>query len=262
VPFFRRKTPDQVLAKQHRYEELVNQANYRTSGHFLADVFCAAFFWKKTKAFDYPITESIFRRVQRNPHDITPWMFEEIARLREEFRFFHWHLAFPGVFRPALNKERSDNDEAGWCGGFSVVLGNPPWDTMSPDSKEFFSSYDPQVRFQDGAGQKRIIEGLLYDERVAAAWTQNCRSLYSQVHFIKRSGRYRLFAPGNLGKGDFNVFRMFVETAIQTACRGGRIAQIVPEGLYIGANCMAIRQALFDECDLHEILGFANLGPC
>ena len=75
---------------------------------------------------------------------------------------------------------------------------------------------------------------------------------------MKSGGRYTLFAPGNLGKGDFNVYRMFVETALRTVRQGGRVSQIVPEGLYNSANCMAIRQELFDRCSLESILGFEN----
>jgi hypothetical protein len=110
------ETTDQVRAKAERYERLVGASGYRTSGGFLADVWCAALVWRKTKAFDYPITERIFRQVEANPHDIAPWMFEEVVRLREQYHFFHWHTAFPGVFRPPGKGEKPDNELAGWCG--------------------------------------------------------------------------------------------------------------------------------------------------
>ncbi len=251
-------TPDQVMAKQQRYEELVNQANYRTSGQFLADVFCAAFFWKKTKAFDYPITEGVFRKVERNPHVITPWMFDEITRLREEFQFFHWHLAFPGVFRPATKGESADNEKTGWCGGFDVVLGNPPWDKLTPDSKEFFSEYDPAVRFANRASERKLAAKLLEDPLVAYKWATHRRLRFAEVRFIKKSGRYRLFAPGNLGKGDFNTYRMFVETALSIVSAEGAVAQIVPEGLYNGANATAIRKEMFESSNLGILYGFEN----
>ena len=45
-------------------------------------------------------------------------------------RFFHWELEFPDVFR-----------EEG--AGFDAVLGNPPWETLQPNSKEYFSNVDP-----------------------------------------------------------------------------------------------------------------------
>lgn len=67
-----------------------------------------------------------------------------------------------------------------------------------------------------------------------------------------------MFAPGNLGKGDFNVYRMFVESALALTRRNGWTSQIVPEGLYNGANCMAIRRALYETCRLNCLLGFEN----
>lgn len=146
----------------------------------------------------------------------------------------------------------------GQPGGFDVVLGNPPWDTMSPDVKEFFSAFDPDVRFQDKAGQEAIVQGLLESPEVAEQWTNHQRSLYAAVHFIKSSGRYEMFAKGNLGKGDFNVYRMFVETALTNTRTGGCAAQFVPENLSNGPNAAAIREHLFDRTRLVQLLGFEN----
>jgi hypothetical protein len=75
---------------------------------------------------------------------------------------------------------------------------------------------------------------------------------------MKNSARYRLFAPGNLGKGDFNVYRMFVETAMQLTRPGGFAAQVVPGGFYGGANAAAIRRELYETWDLRLVLGFIN----
>jgi hypothetical protein len=120
----------------------------------------------------------------------------------EEIHAFHWPLAFPQVLAK---------------GGFDVVFGNPPWDTMSPDAKEFFSPYDGSVRFMSPDDQKLRIEELKALPGAQKAWDTYCRHLYCAANFMKESGRYRLFAEGNLGKGDFNIYRMFVELAL----RGG-----------------------------------------
>ena len=45
-----------------------------------------------------------------------------------------------------------------------------------------------------------------------------------------------MFAFGNLAKGDLNVYRMFVETALNGVRPDGCAAQLVPEGFYNGAN--------------------------
>jgi hypothetical protein len=143
-------------------------------------------------------------------------------------------------------------------GGFDVVLGNPPWDTMSPDIKEFFSAFDTDVRFQDKAGQEAIVQSLLESPEVQEQWMNHQRSLYAAVHFIKSSGRYEMFAKGNLGKGDFNVYRMFVETALSHTRTDGCAAQLVPENLSNGPNAAAIREYLFDHTRLVQLLGFEN----
>src|SRR5690606_36893743 len=87
-------------------------------------------------------------------------------RLAAEKRFFHWELEFPDVFRA------SDS-------GFDAVLGNPPWETLQPNSKEYFSNVDPlyrsygkqeALRFQTEYFENRDIESnwLEYNARFAA----------------------------------------------------------------------------------------------
>jgi hypothetical protein len=141
-----------------------------------------------------------------------------------------------------------------------LILGNPPWDTLSPDAKEFFAAYNAQIRVQDKDGQRAIIERLLEEPTIAIRWASCRRDLYSFVHFLKSSRRFTLYAPGNLGKGDFNVFRMFTETALDHVRPSGWSAQVVPDGLYGGANCMAIRKELFEKTQTYCIIGFANSG--
>jgi hypothetical protein len=175
-----------------------------------------------------------------------------VAQLSERYRFLHPHLAFPDVFAAD-----SEADE-GWQGGFDLVFGNPPWDTLSPDQREFFARYRPGMRSLGPKEQAAVIDELLADDEVTREWKAYRRDLFASVHFFKSSGRYTLFAEGNLGKGDFNVYRMFVETALRTTRQGGHSAQITPGGLYGGANASAIRKYLLDRCQLVALYGFSN----
>ncbi len=241
------------------WELLTGSPDY-TRATFLADAWCAAFFWKKQEGDleSGAVTEALWRDLGRDGAVMPANTWREVRTIAREHGFFHWHLAFPQVFFAGGEDQTPAEDSTGLTGGFDVVLGNPPWDTLSPDAKEFFSRYDPQIRFQDPATQARMIETLLGDALVAEKWTKHRRELFATAHFLKNSGRYRLYAPGNLGKGDFNVYRMFVETALDSVRSSGRVAQIVPEGMYNGANCMAIRQHLFDRFTLDRVLGFEN----
>jgi len=67
--------------------------------------------------------------------------------------------------------------------------------------------------------QQIEFDRLLSDERIAVQWTDHCRYLFALVHFLKDSGVFTLYAPGNLGKGDFNIYRMFVEVAMRMSVR-------------------------------------------
>jgi len=188
-----------------------------------------------------PTTDSVWRYLGAG--NLYGPLVAEADCLAQHYRFFHWPLEFP---------------EAALDGGFDLITGNPPWETTSPDAKEFFATYDPQVRFMGNDEQREAFERLKAHPGIRARWDAYCRDLYTQTNFYKESGRYRLFAPGNLGKGDLNVYRMFVETALDGVRPRGCAAQLVPEGLYNGANAAAIRAAIFARYRLDRLVGFEN----
>src|SRR5690606_20066116 len=104
------------------------------------------------------------------------------------------------------------------------------------------------------------IKKLTSDPLVGRAWQHHQTALFGLVHFLKNSGRYTLYAPGNLGKGDFNIYRMFAELAIRSIRPGGISAQIVPEGFRGGANASAIRQFVMDSMQFRLLVSFVNVG--
>lgn len=233
-----------LAKKEERWDGILGSPEY-CHQKFVADAWCAAFVWPKRpgELTDAAPTNELWRQLRDAQGKASAVTTRTVEELVGQYCFFHWHLQFPQVFAK---------------GGFDVVLGNPPWDTLSPDAKEFFSQYDENVRFKSPDEQKICIAALREDQAINFAWETHCRWLYGSVAFIKESGRYDLFAPGNLGKGDFNVFRMFVELALTSVGAGGRASQIVPEGIYNGANCMKIREHLFERSALQLIYGFEN----
>ena len=150
--------------------------------------------------------------------------------------------------------------ENGWDGGFDLVLGNPPWDELTPMQKEFFATYQPDMPFLKRADQDASVARLLESPEIRQDWDEYRRTRFATISFLKGSGRYRLFAPGNLGKGDFNVYRIFVEVATQLTRSDGYVAQVVPAGFYGGANAAALRKELYEHWQLSCVLGFINTG--
>ena len=132
-----------IREKERIYEEAVRSSGY-LFGKFWADTWCAAFAWRKGGDTTYAITEEVFRRIEHNPYAVDPWLRTEVERLAGAYRFFHWHLAFPDVFSLPAPAESASNPATGWNGGFSVVLGNPPWvrqETLKTD-KKFFAMFE------------------------------------------------------------------------------------------------------------------------
>ena len=201
-------TVEDIHRKQDYYAQLVKSSGYEF-GRLWADAWCAAFVWKKTNEFAYPITEEVFRNIEKNPHNIASWMKAEIIRLREQYQFFHWHLAFPDVFRVPAKDEEPENEQAGWSGGFDVVLGNPPWERIKIQEKEWFAAARPDIANAANAAQRRrMIAALQYeDPALYIAFIEDQRQAEGESHFIRNSDRYPL-----CGRGDVNTYAIFAET--------------------------------------------------
>jgi Eco57I restriction-modification methylase len=173
----------------------------------------------------------------------------EAARAAKRRRhFFHWALEFPEVLF-----ER---------GGFDAVIGNPPWNTLSPDVKEFFSTYDPQT-FKRGVPKSRQTvrkEELRQDEEIDSDWRKEARFLHELSHYAKpASVRFEWYAEdGQLRKGDANVFRLFVERAYGILRPGGRLAQVLPDSVYVSSPATGVRQRLLNEGVLERCYVFEN----
>ncbi len=223
--------PDDTIAgvqdKQRRWQELVQSSGY-LSGRLLADAWCAAFVWKKTREMGDAITESVFRRIERNPHDLTPWMRHEIRRLCEQYQFLHWHLAFPDVFRVPRPEEAADNEQTGWNGGFDVVLGNPPWERIKLQEKEWFGQRRPEIANAASAAlRRRMIEGLRSeDPSLYSAFIDERRRSEGEVSLVREASRYPL-----CGRGDINTYAVFAELNKSLCGAFARVGCIVPTGI-------------------------------
>ncbi|WP_273938653.1 Eco57I restriction-modification methylase domain-containing protein [Kutzneria chonburiensis] len=232
-------------------EELANAKH-------LADAWCAAFMQPKSRDAESSITHATLVQIQDEPDQVAPVTTNLIKRIARQYRFFHWHLEFPTVFQ-AQGVDVVDSPTRR-PGGFSAIIGNPPWDTLGPDTREFFGDLVPDIRSLPKVDKDAQIKSLLQDENYQLRWNQRRRELSAIAHFLKASGRYTMYAKGNLGKGDFNVYRSFVELALTHTAVGGYVGQILQSGIYAGANVSAIRKQLLDRHNWTAVYGFDNKG--
>ena len=252
-------TIDGVREKQRRWEQLVRSNDYLYGG-LLADAWCAAFVWKKIedRNHPYPITEELFRQIEQSPWHVARSHHEtEIRRLAQQYQFFHWHLAFPDVFRVPVNEEESENELAGWNGGFDVVLGNPPWERIKLQEKEWFAQRNPDIaNAPNAAARQRMIRELIEtDPALHNAFLEDRRRAEGDSHIARNSGRYPL-----CGLGDINTYAIFAETNRMLIGTRGRVGCIVPSGIATDDTTKGFFQSIIAERSLVSLYDFQS-GP-
>ncbi|KPC60651.1 Eco57I restriction-modification methylase domain-containing protein [Streptomyces chattanoogensis] len=245
-----------VRLQSSRFRELEQSAKYVSALH-IADAWCAAFVWPKWSGAPTPVTEGVFRDLQSPGAGIPVSTNEEIIRLAEQYKFFHWHLEFPEVFRvpdaPAADAEVDES--VGWTGGFSCVLGNPPWERIKLQEQEFFAQRDEAIATApNAAARKKRIAALpttnpeLFAEFIAAK-----RRAEGESQFLRSSLRYPF-----TGRGDINTYAVFAETDRVLIRPTGRTGVIVPTGIATDATTQFFFKDLVQHGSLSSLYDFEN----
>jgi hypothetical protein len=246
-------TIEKVRAKTSLYENAVRSSEYM-DGKLLADAWCAAFVWPKNSLYDYPITEELFRRIERNPHGCEPAMRQEIERISSEYNFLHWQLAFPDVFRIPPPGAEADNENTGWSGGFDVVLGNPPWERLRMDEKEHFAASIPEISVASTTARDKIIKALRQDNPdLYLRWMSYRRTTEGTSSLIRHSGRYPL-----TGRSKFNTAGLFVEHFLSILSLSGRAGVLVPTGVATDESAKDLFCVLTRKSLLTQLYDFEN----
>ena len=196
---------------QEREAELLTASAERRVQKLLADAWCAAFVQPKTDITrSTAITHQVIENFASDDSSLNLAAAEQqVADLTRQYRFFHWHVEFPHIFRVGNGAPDLD-PKTGWSGGFSCVIGNPPWERVKLQEQEFFAAKNPTIaNAANAAARKKLIGALsdtdptLYQEfqsqlRMASGWS----------FILRDSGRYPL-----TGRGDINTYAVFTETA-------------------------------------------------
>ena len=147
-------------------EELLGSEAYRSLKHAM-DLWCACWFWPADELEHAPLPTT-FAETPESTRTVA-------ARIAAEKRFFHWELEFPDVFRAAGS-------------GFDAVLGNPPWETLQPTSKEFFSNIDPLYRSYGKQEALRYQSAYFTDENVERDWLSYTSRFANDSNWMKFAG--------------------------------------------------------------------------
>ncbi|BAZ88174.1 Eco57I restriction-modification methylase domain-containing protein [Dolichospermum compactum] len=185
-------------------------------------------------------------------------LIDAANKLAQEKNFFHWPLEFPEVFNP--QPENSSNYELRITNyelpkGFDCVLGNPPWERIKLQEKEFFASRNLDIaNAQNKAAREKLIKELpKKNPALAQAFEDAKHDAEAQSKFIREGGRFPLTAVG-----DINTYAVFAETTRSLISVNGRVGVIVPTGIATDDTCKKFFGDLIQKQNLASLYDFEN----
>jgi hypothetical protein len=183
-----------------------------------ANVYTAALFLPKTTASQAMVPTSEHLDAVLQGGSIPPAMAAAVTKAADDFRFLHWHLAFPDAMK---------------AGGFDCLLGNPPWERIKLQEKEFFAARSEAIATAPNkAARERLIQALSAadaseaDRALVREFELAKREAEGSGEFIRGSGRFALTAVG-----DLNTYALFAEHFLKLIGPDGRAGLIVPTGI-------------------------------
>lgn len=232
-------TPEQIDAKREAWEA-ARQSYACRHQRDLADLFTAAFFAPKRPETLDAVPTSADLLVWRDGGAVRTAALRTARRLAAQHRFFHWYIEFPEVFAR---------------GGFDCVLGNPPWDQLQFDPREFFATRAPEIaNAQHMAERKRKIEALKTDNpHLFRLYQEANDEILRQQAFVHGGGRFPLTSFGRI-----NFAPLFAELATQLPSISGRAGIVVPSGIATDSFTQAFFRSLFDNNRLVSLYDFEN----
>jgi hypothetical protein len=237
-------TPDADLAsltnKQQQWDGILASPEYRHQ-RFVADAWCSAFVWPKQPGplADAAPTNELWRQIRDakgHPPALTSRTIEDLAM---QHHFFHWHLAFPQPFAR---------------GGFDVVLGNPPWERVNAEARQFFAATRPDIAEAMTSQRRELIKDLAASEpHLFARFAEAQRQASAEIQFFQGSGLYP-----RLNQARINTYLLFTEMALHACRPQGRIGMIVPSGVATDEIARDLFSFLMAEGRLESLLDFEN----
>ncbi|PZG51464.1 restriction endonuclease [Spongiactinospora gelatinilytica] len=260
--------PSDTLAQVHRqeadYQKWESSPEHVQARH-LADAWCAAFMWLKAKDAPPPITHSVFRALQ-DPKlkAASQSTHNEIVKLRLKYRFFHWHLAFPDIFAVPEHTGSDVDPATGWAGGFSCVLGNPPWDKVDFEDKKYFSVVEPSIAAMAGQARRtKIARWAKEHPEAGQKYRDERRKVKSTFLFAAASGVFPLCGKGLTVKGvnSLQTDQLFAERFTSIVAPDGRVGCIVPTAIATGAGAQHLFSELTRQGAIACLYDFENRKP-
>ena len=153
-----------------------------------------------------------------------------------------WDETFPAAFKRKM------------C-GFDCVIGNPPWERMKLQEREFFDIVAPDIAGAVSAAERRKkIEALKKRKPELYQRYQDAKNNAEvTLEHVRAAGNFPLTA-----KGDINTYALFAELAMNIVSASGRVGLLVPSGIATDKTTKDFFGALLNFKRLIALYDFEN----
>lgn len=246
---------DNLIKREENYRKLMSSPEIIRC-KFLYDLWTAAFVLPRyfpvkrvlpdgNKLFDeqaFGITwQTLVEFIKNNKLDQD--LIDAVENAATRCQFFHYEVMFPEVAAK---------------GGFDAILGNPPWERIKLQEKEWFAAnnYPDIAEAPNAAARRKKIAALeKSDPFVFGKWQEALRQAEAFSHYLRNSGIYPL-----CGLGDINLYTVFAEWMRQNLNPAGRLGCIVPSGIATDDTTKFFFQDMVETKSLVSLYDFENKG--
>jgi hypothetical protein len=165
-----------------------------------------------------------------------------VADPHVDLKALNWSATFPAVFnRPG--------------GGFDCVIGNPPWERLKLQEREFFAFSAPGIAGAVSAARRRqlIAELQTANPELFARYTAAKEAADRTLAHVRQSGAFPLTA-----RGDINTYMLFAELARKLVAPSGRVGLLVPSGIATDNTTRDFFNELMASGSLIKLYDFEN----
>ncbi len=155
-----------------------------------------------------------------------------------------WDLVFPEIFP----------------NGFSAVLGNPPWDVVQPNTKDFVADFDPIVLDARTRAERALIERKVLSRPDVAAAFDAYRIGFDRLKVVAQRlyAHQRVSTGADSTGGNLDLFRLFAERNLQLAGFDGSIGVLMPSAFHANEGTTGVRRLYLRDTSLAWCLSFEN----
>ncbi|MEU5929718.1 DNA methyltransferase [Streptomyces antimycoticus] len=247
-----------IREQARRYKNFVKKSDERRRHQRVADAWCAAFLWPKYEGAPAAVTSTTLVHIAEGGA-LHPDGEETLKNIASRNQFFHWYLEFPRVFQVEDDQSDDHNPDTGWQGGFDCVLGNPPWERVKIQEKEWFASRDETIADAPNAHERKQLIVALGESEDAVD-----RDHYDQFQVALReaAGTTLMLRHSDIfpltGHGDVNTYAVFAERARTLLAPEGLSGLVLPTGIATDLTTARFFGDLVERRQLVTVLDMEN----